>query len=42
MMLGRIVRLLDAEVHSIIRSTWVTKIFVLGDILSFVIQGIGA
>ena len=38
MLLGRIVRLLDAEHHSIIRTTWVTKIFVGGDVLSFLVQ----
>ncbi len=35
MILGRIVRLVDGERCSIIRSTWVTKIFVTGDVLSF-------
>lgn len=41
MELGRIVALLDGEQHAIIRRTWMTKIFVTGDILSFVVQGAG-
>ncbi|KAM6521626.1 hypothetical protein FSOLCH5_006382 [Fusarium solani] len=41
MILGRLIRVLDAEHFSIIRTRWLTKIFVLGDILSFAVQGIG-
>ncbi|KAK0710186.1 RTA1 like protein-domain-containing protein [Lasiosphaeria miniovina] len=41
MMLGRLVRLLDAHQHSIVRTTWLTKIFVAGDVLSFLTQGAG-
>ncbi|KAG5660911.1 hypothetical protein KAF25_002554, partial [Fusarium avenaceum] len=41
MILGRLIRALDAEHLSLIRTRWLTKIFVLGDILSFVVQGIG-
>ncbi|KAM5455645.1 hypothetical protein MaudCBS49596_001546 [Microsporum audouinii] len=41
MELGRLVVVLEAEQHCIVRRTWMTKIFVIGDILSFVIQGIG-
>lgn len=41
MELGRVVALLQAEQHTIVRKTWMTKIFVTGDILSFVTQGIG-
>lgn len=41
MVLGRLVRGLHAEHHSIIRSTWLTKIFVTGDVLSFFVQGAG-
>ncbi|KAH7123312.1 RTA-like protein [Dactylonectria estremocensis] len=41
MILGRIIRILQAEKHSIIRVTWLTKIFVLGDVLSFLVQTAG-
>jgi hypothetical protein len=36
--LGRIILLVDGEKHSIIRQKWLTKIFVTGDIISFVTQ----
>lgn len=39
MTLGRIVRCVKGEHHSIVRITWVTKAFVIGDILSFMVQG---
>jgi len=42
MILGRIMRLVDADKYSIIRRSWLTKIFVVGDILSLVVQTIGA
>ncbi|KAI8656450.1 hypothetical protein NCS56_01249100 [Fusarium sp. Ph1] len=41
MVLGRLVRLLEAERLSPIRANWLTKIFVLGDVLSFLTQGAG-
>ncbi|KAH8667792.1 RTA1 like protein-domain-containing protein [Ilyonectria robusta] len=41
MILGRIIRILEAEKLSIVRVNWLTKIFVLGDVLSFVVQTIG-
>ncbi|KAG5287257.1 7-aminocholesterol resistance protein RTA1 [Histoplasma ohiense] len=41
MELGRIIAILQGEKLSIIRRTWMTKIFVSGDILSFVVQGAG-
>ncbi|KAI7107272.1 hypothetical protein KC340_g10486 [Hortaea werneckii] len=41
MILGRIIRLTDGERHSMIRSNWLTKIFVLGDVLSFFVQSGG-
>lgn len=41
MILGRIIRLTDGERHSMIKSTWLTKIFVLGDVLSFFVQSGG-
>lgn len=41
MILGRIIRLLKGERHSVIRRTWLTKIFVTGDVLSFFIQSGG-
>ncbi|KAH7112498.1 putative RTM1-like protein [Dendryphion nanum] len=41
MMLGRIILLTDGETHSIIRKRWLTKIFVVGDVVSFLMQGAG-
>jgi hypothetical protein len=41
MELGRLVMLLQGEQHVLIRRTWMTKIFVTGDVLSFVVQGAG-
>ena len=31
----------DGEKHSIIRGKWLTKIFVVGDVISFLMQGAG-
>jgi hypothetical protein len=42
MILGRLVTRTDSAVHSIVRATWVTKIFVTGDIVCFLIQSGGA
>ncbi|KAH0158140.1 RTA1 protein, partial [Aureobasidium melanogenum] len=42
MVLGRIIRLLDAEEYSIIRTKWLTKVFVIGDVFSFLVQSSGA
>ncbi|ETS77400.1 hypothetical protein PFICI_11274 [Pestalotiopsis fici W106-1] len=42
MVLGRLIILLRAEAHSPIRPAWLTKIFVGGDVLSFLIQVIGS
>jgi hypothetical protein len=41
MVLGRIIAVTDGSNHSIIRLAWLTKIFVVGDIVSFVTQGTG-
>ncbi|KAK4228681.1 RTA1 like protein-domain-containing protein [Podospora fimiseda] len=41
MVLGRLIRLLDAHQYALIRVTWTTKVFVLGDVLSFITQGAG-
>lgn len=41
MVLGRIVLLTDGEQHSIIKARWLTKVFVAGDILSFLAQSSG-
>lgn len=41
MILGRLIRLLDAEQYALIRSKWLTKFFVMGDVLSFLSQGAG-
>jgi RTA1 like protein len=42
MLLGRIILVLDAEAHALLRKKWLTKIFVTGDVLSFLLQGAGA
>ncbi|EPS30730.1 hypothetical protein POX_b02267 [Penicillium oxalicum] len=42
MTLGRIIQMLDAEKLSLIRVRWLTKIFVGGDVLSFLMQASGA
>lgn len=42
MVLGRLIRSIQAEKHSVIRVNWLTKIFVASDVLSFLIQGSGA
>lgn len=42
MTLGRIIRRIHAEKYSLVRVDWLTKVFVTGDILSFLIQGSAA
>ncbi|KAJ5129941.1 uncharacterized protein N7515_005980 [Penicillium bovifimosum] len=41
MILGRIIRLLNGASCSLIRPSWLTKIFVTGDVLSFLMQSGG-
>jgi hypothetical protein len=41
MELGRIIYLLKAEKNSVIKLSWTTKFFVMGDILSFLMQASG-
>ncbi|KAL3469139.1 RTA1 like protein-domain-containing protein [Aspergillus californicus] len=41
MFLARLICSVGAERHSLIRITWMTKTFVAGDIISFLIQGSG-
>ncbi len=41
MAFGRIVILVHGEESCLVRRTWLTKIFVTGDVASFFIQGIG-
>ncbi|GME48514.1 rta-like protein [Neofusicoccum parvum] len=41
MVLGRIIILTRGQELSLVRVTWLTKIFVTGDVLSFLIQGAG-
>ncbi|KAI9157992.1 Protein RTA1 [Paramyrothecium foliicola] len=41
MVLGRLIRLLEADQYSMVRLNWLTKIFLFGDILSIAAQGIG-
>jgi hypothetical protein len=41
MALGRIVLATDGEAYCWIRRKWLTKIFLLGDIISFTMQGAG-
>lgn len=42
MTLGRLIRRVHAEQHSPIRVNWLTRVFVSGDVLSFLLQGTGA
>lgn len=42
MVLGRIIRSVSAERHSVIRINWLTKTFVFFDVLTFVIQAGGS
>ncbi|RHZ55490.1 hypothetical protein CDV55_105482 [Aspergillus turcosus] len=42
MVLGRIIRALDAEHHSAIRTKWLTPLFVLNDVICFLTQIAGA
>ncbi|KAM5353825.1 hypothetical protein ACJ41O_000475 [Fusarium nematophilum] len=41
MVLGRLIRLLDAEKYSMIRLKWLTKLFLFGDIASILAQAMG-
>ncbi|ESZ92495.1 hypothetical protein SBOR_7120 [Sclerotinia borealis F-4128] len=41
MVLGRIIVLTDGEQYSIIRARWLTKLFVAGDVISFLMQSAG-
>jgi len=41
MVLGRIIALVEGECHSPIRQKWLTKLFVSGDVLSFLMQATG-
>ncbi|KAL2209601.1 RTA1 like protein [Sarocladium strictum] len=41
MVFGRLARRLDGESHVLIRTKWTTKIFVTGDVISFMTQGAG-
>ena len=41
MILGYIIQAVDGEHHSMIRKKWLTKLFVIGDMLSFLIQSNG-
>ena len=41
MALGRIILLVNGESHSPVRRTWLTKVFVAGDVLSFFTQSAG-
>lgn len=42
MILARLIRSVGAEKYSLIRIAWVTKTFVAGDIVSFLVQGQGS
>jgi hypothetical protein len=42
MILGRLIKRTDSTEYSLIRATWLTKLFVGGDILCFLIQAGGA
>ncbi|KAI5364497.1 Putative RTA-like protein [Septoria linicola] len=42
MELGRIIRLCGGEAYTIVRVSWLTKIFVIGDVAAFLLQGGGS
>jgi hypothetical protein len=39
MFLGRLIRVLSGEQHSLVPLKWMTKVFLAGDLLSFMVQG---
>lgn len=39
--LGRVILMVDGERYSLVRQKWLTKMFVAGDVLSFMMQGSG-
>ena len=41
MALGRVIRLIDGDKHAIISGQKLTRIFLLGDVFCFVMQGTG-
>jgi RTA1 like protein. len=41
MVLGRLITYLRAERFSLVSVTWMTKIFVTGDVIAFVMQAAG-
>ncbi|KAH7114408.1 RTA1 like protein-domain-containing protein [Dendryphion nanum] len=41
MILGRLIVLTSGEKYSLVRPSWLTKIFVSGDVISFLMQGAG-
>ncbi|KAJ4175204.1 hypothetical protein NW754_005624 [Fusarium falciforme] len=42
MTLGRVIRAMDGEALSLIQLRWLTRIFVAGDVVSFIVQASGA
>lgn len=41
MALGRLIEVVGGERHSLISTRWLTKVFVVGDVISFALQGAG-
>lgn len=41
MELGRIILLTEGERHAVVKRRWLTKLFVAGDVVSFLLQGAG-
>jgi len=41
MILGRLIRLVEAEKYSLVRIKWLTGVFVTGDVFSFLLQATG-
>lgn len=41
MIFSRLIILLEGKEYSLIRVNWLTKIFVGGDVVSFIMQGLG-
>ncbi|KAF4948219.1 hypothetical protein FSARC_13794 [Fusarium sarcochroum] len=41
MILGRVIALTEGEQYSLVPRKWLTKLFVVGDVVSFIVQGAG-
>lgn len=41
MILGRVITLTEGEQYSLVPRKWLTKLFVIGEVVSFIVQGAG-